>query len=343
MGRWQHRNRFGSDAGRGALERSRLAAGQASFGAGRNDPGAAGILVAKCLGIGDDTSKGTSFALRWNGESWKVIHKWTKRRMLIGDAAVLSSSDVWIFSATRDAIARYDGKGWVATSVLSGAGFLSVRAFTEQNMWVLAQVPASAGGPASSEAIQGGYADGRYQWNIGPFLVDPPELTTLYAQSACLDPAGRGRDVDREQRRAAAVSACRAVHRRHLDRGLPGGRPRQRLHLVAGRVGRRGRPLGNDNLIRRRAPADRALRFGRVQRRDPARHGSRPHRCVRDRGHTRNREGMGRRDACRNRRQEIQGSDHRVRQLTRSRRGRGSATTIMFAVAQAVPGGCRGS
>lgn len=136
--------------------------------------------------FGDDTSKGTSFALRWNGKSWKVMHKWTKRRMLIGDAAVLSSSDVWIFSATRDAITRYDGTGWVATSVLSGAGFLSVRAFTEQNMWVLAQVPASAGGPASSEAIQGGYADGRYQWNIGPFLVDPPELTTLYAQSPAL-------------------------------------------------------------------------------------------------------------------------------------------------------------
>jgi hypothetical protein len=136
--------------------------------------------------FGDDTSKGTSFAVRWNGKSWKVVHKWTKRRMLIGDAAVLSPSDVWIFSATRDAITRYDGKGWLATSVLSGAGFLSARAFTEQNMWVLAQVPASAGGPASSEAIQGGYAAGRYQWNIGPFLADPPELTTLYAQSPAL-------------------------------------------------------------------------------------------------------------------------------------------------------------
>lgn len=136
--------------------------------------------------FGDDTSKGTSFALRWNGKSWKVMHKWTKRRMLIGDAAVLSGTDVWIFSATRDAITRYDGKGWVATSVLSGAGFLSVRAFTEQNMWVLAQVPASADGPASSEVIQGGYVDGSYQWTIGLFLVDPPELTTLYAQSPAL-------------------------------------------------------------------------------------------------------------------------------------------------------------
>ncbi len=136
--------------------------------------------------FGDDTGKGTSFALRWNGKSWKVMHRWTKKQMLIGDAAVLSASDVWIFSATRNAITRYDGKGWVATSILGGAPFLSARAFTEQDIWVLAQVPASASSPASSEAIQGGYVNGSYQWNIGPFLVDPPELTTLYAQSPAL-------------------------------------------------------------------------------------------------------------------------------------------------------------
>ena len=135
--------------------------------------------------FGDDTGKGTSFALRWNGKSWKVMHKWTKRRMLIGDAAVLSASDVWIFSATRDAITRYDGKGWLATSILGAGSFLSVRAFTDQNVWVLSQAPASAG-TGSSEAFQGGYIDGSYQWTIGAFLVDPPELTTLYAQSPAL-------------------------------------------------------------------------------------------------------------------------------------------------------------
>jgi hypothetical protein len=135
--------------------------------------------------FGDDTAAGTSFALRWNGTSWKVKHTWTKGRMLIGDAAVLSASDVWLFSATRDAITRYDGKGWVATSIPGGGPFLSARAFTDQNIWVLAQAPASAG-TGSSEAIQGGYVDGSYQWSIGPFLVDPPELTTLYAQSPAL-------------------------------------------------------------------------------------------------------------------------------------------------------------
>lgn len=133
--------------------------------------------------FGDDTGKDTSFALRWNGKSWKVMHRWTRRRMLIGDAAVLSASDVWLFSATRDAVTRYDGKGWVATSIPGAAPFLSVRAFTGQNIWVLAQVPASAGSPASSEAVQGGYVDGGYRWTISLFLVDPPELTALYAQS----------------------------------------------------------------------------------------------------------------------------------------------------------------
>src|SRR5580692_11666232 len=100
--------------------------------------------------------RATSFAVRWNGKSWKVVHKWTKRRMLIGDAAVLSPSDVWIFSATRDAITRYDGKGWLATSILGAGYFLSARAFTDQNVWVLSQAPASAG-TGSSEAFQGGY------------------------------------------------------------------------------------------------------------------------------------------------------------------------------------------
>jgi hypothetical protein len=132
--------------------------------------------------FGDDTGTGTSFALRWNGKSWKVMHKWTKRRMLIGDAAVLSASDVWIFSATRDAITRYNGKGWVATFILGAGSFLSVRAFTDQNIWALSQAPASDG-TGSSLAFQGGYVDGSYQWTLGAFLVDPPELTTLYAQS----------------------------------------------------------------------------------------------------------------------------------------------------------------
>jgi hypothetical protein len=59
--------------------------------------------------------------LRWNGQRWRQVTGAPDQQ--IGDAVVLSSTDVWAFAAFGDATWHYDGHAW--TRVPSGTGLTS--------------------------------------------------------------------------------------------------------------------------------------------------------------------------------------------------------------------------